>query len=378
MLLTKCTHEMSSTEIECSEKITEKSKIAVIIPIYNSEKYLKDCLFSVSEQSLKEIEIICIDDGSTDNSVSIISEFFEQDGRIRCIRIEHSGPGVARNIGIDASNSEFIAFMDSDDMYPNTGTLKKLYSEAKRNDVQICGGSWSEKKEDTVLTSFQDSGYVFKDDGITCYREYQFDFGYHRFIYATELISRCGIRFPNLLRYQDPPFFVSAMYHAGRFYSLFEPTYCKRIKNENALSTKDKILDFLQGIRMVFDFADEHELHELMDTTTKRLAENILAITESVVLSELNSISTSLVELYSRVCRHSVHHQRLPSPAPVIAADICSDKTVISTFMSLWRDGHCKLFPDKKMIYPIFNAIKKYGMRYCLRHAFNVFLKIIQ
>ena len=377
MSLTKCTHEMSSTEIECSGGIVTKNKIAVIIPIYNSEKHLEECLLSVAEQSLKEIEIICIDDGSTDNSASIISDFSKRDGRIKYLCIEHSGPGTARNVGIDASDSEFIAFMDSDDVYPKTGTLEKLYSEAKRNDVHICGGSWSEKRNDEIIASFPDPEYTFNKNEVVCYNDYQFDFGYHRFIYATEFLNENNIRFPQLLRYQDPPFFVLAMCCATQFYSLCEPTYCRRTKSENVLSTKERILDFMEGIRMVFELANKYELQDLRDRTVRRISENIFAISEGVMVDEADSVSGPLIELYSYIHQTLDRHRKLPSPALVILADARSDKKTVSAFLDLWKRGCCELLPVNSM-FTIFNTIRKYGLIYCLGRVFDIFKRIVQ
>ena len=93
--------------------------ISVIVPIYNSEKYLPFCLKSIIDQSLKNIEIICIDDGSRDESINIIKNFIKIDNRIILISQNNKGSGIARNIGIKRSKGKYLAFMDSDDLYPN-------------------------------------------------------------------------------------------------------------------------------------------------------------------------------------------------------------------------------------------------------------------
>ena len=107
-------------------------KVSVIIPIYNVEKYLEDCLNSVINQTLKDIEIICIDDCSTDNSVSILEEFAKKDNRIIIIKNEENrGAGYTRNIGIKNSNGEYIGFVDSDD-YISKDYFENLYNTAKK------------------------------------------------------------------------------------------------------------------------------------------------------------------------------------------------------------------------------------------------------
>ena len=164
----------------------EAIRVSVIIPVYNTEKYLRECLESVASQTLKAIEIICVDDGSTDQSGAVIVGYMEKDPRIRLLRQENSGSGAARNRGIRSARGEYIAFLDADDYYPETATLEKLYRAAVQNAALICGGSFSVVRPDgTVVTRFDEErcwGYTFKEDGLWEYRDYQFDFGYHRFL----------------------------------------------------------------------------------------------------------------------------------------------------------------------------------------------------
>ena len=91
------------------------TKISVIIPVYNSEKFLKKCLDSIINQTLNDIEIICIDDGSTDKSLRILNNFADKDNRITIINQKNSGPSAARNKGIENAKGEYIGFVDSDD-----------------------------------------------------------------------------------------------------------------------------------------------------------------------------------------------------------------------------------------------------------------------
>ena len=90
-------------------------KISVIVPIFNVEKYLKECLESIINQTFKDIEIICINDGSTDNSLDILNQYAEKDNRIKVITQSNQGLSAARNTGIKYANGEYISFIDSDD-----------------------------------------------------------------------------------------------------------------------------------------------------------------------------------------------------------------------------------------------------------------------
>ena len=104
-------------------------KISVIIPVYNAEKYLRECLDSVIEQTLQEIEIICVDDGSTDNSLAILKEYTQKDERLKIIEQANRGAGAARNLGMAVALGEYLAFLDADDLY-YPQALAQAYSVA--------------------------------------------------------------------------------------------------------------------------------------------------------------------------------------------------------------------------------------------------------
>ena len=95
-------------------------KVSVIIPVYNVEQYLRPCLDSVLNQTLKNIEIICIDDGSTDDSLKILMEYAEKDNRITILKQKNKGAGVARNYGMSIATGEYFLFLDSDDFFSET------------------------------------------------------------------------------------------------------------------------------------------------------------------------------------------------------------------------------------------------------------------
>ena len=112
-------------------------KVSVIVPVYNVDLYLVECLDSIINQTLKEIEIICVDDCSTDNSYMILEEYSKKDSRIKLIKHkENRGLGPARNTGIENATGEYISFIDSDD-YVSLDFLENLYSTAKKFDLDI-------------------------------------------------------------------------------------------------------------------------------------------------------------------------------------------------------------------------------------------------
>ena len=244
-------------------------KVSVIIPVYNTEKYLRECLDSVVNQTLKDIEIICVDDGSTDSSLEILQEYKTKDNRIKVLTQPNSGSGPARNNGIMSATGEYVAFMDADDYYPDNAILSKLYLAAIEHKAVICGGSFSSLLTDGTIRTEYDSkmywGYVFHKNGEIQYEDYQFDYGYHRFIYERELLIQNSILFPPYLRFQDPPFFVKAMITARSFFAISDITYRYRKSTAagSITSNKLKVRDSIYGYTDVLNLAKENNLQKL-------------------------------------------------------------------------------------------------------------------
>ena len=111
-------------------------KISVIVPVYNVDKYLRKCLDSIVNQTFTDMEIICINDGSTDKSLNILEEYASKDNRIIIINQENQGQGVARNRGIDAASGEYISFIDSDD-FIELDMLETIYNKIKQTGVDV-------------------------------------------------------------------------------------------------------------------------------------------------------------------------------------------------------------------------------------------------
>ena len=120
-------------------KIDYIPKVSVIIPVYNTNKFLNKCLDTVINQTLKEIEIICVDDGSTDNSLDILKRYAKKDKRISILKQKNRHAGVARNTGLSVAKGEYLSFLDSDDFF-DLNMLKEMYEKIKieQSDIIIC------------------------------------------------------------------------------------------------------------------------------------------------------------------------------------------------------------------------------------------------
>lgn len=249
-------------------------KISVIIPVYNMEKYIGECLDSVLKQTLTDIEVIAINDGSTDESLKIIQEYQKNDNRIIIIDKKNAGVGAARNDGIKAATGEFLAFMDPDDMYASNEVLLHCYEAAQREGVSVAGGRLVLLYQDGTSREEVEKNIgniKIGPKGLMKYKDYQYDYGYYCFIYKRSLIVDNQIFFPLHSRFQDPPFFVKAMIAAERFYVLDEPVYLYRQLPGISKLTAKKTIDFLQGIMDNLRISKQNNLAQLHYITAERL-----------------------------------------------------------------------------------------------------------
>ncbi len=251
-------------------------KVSVIIPVFNMESYLKQSMDSVLQQTLENIEIICVDDGSIDSSITLLRQYAAKDTRIKLIEQKNHGVAYARNVGIKAAKGKYIAFLDPDDYYPEKETLKKLYEAAEEHHVKIAGGSFCDFDIKGKINTTYDgllSGYVFEKNALIQYEQYQFDYGYHRFIYLRNFIIENEIEFPQLIRYQDPPFMVQAFLKAKEFYAIADATYCYRMDYKVIEWHEKRVCDLLDGLNMNLSISNKAKLKRLNELTVKRITE---------------------------------------------------------------------------------------------------------
>ena len=146
-------------------------KISVIIPVYNVEKYLAQCLDSVIAQSLREIEIICVNDGSKDGSRDILTAYAEKDKRILVLDKANGGLSSARNAGFNVASGKYILFLDSDDFLYASDVLSALYQKAEDNfleqlffDAEVVFESEDVKKQNSNYIDYYNSScfYLFR------------------------------------------------------------------------------------------------------------------------------------------------------------------------------------------------------------------------
>lgn len=176
-----------------------KPKVSVIVPIYNTEKYLEKCLDTLVNQTLKDIEIILINDGSPDNSEKIVKKYLKKyQDKIIYHKKENEGQGIARNYGIDIANGEFISFVDSDD-YINITMFEKLYNKAiaDKSDIVSTTGFIEVRGNEIIEKKFSFNNhdsfirYILNNSGPVAK------------IIKKDIITKNKLYFPNLRAYED-------------------------------------------------------------------------------------------------------------------------------------------------------------------------------
>ena len=197
--------------------------VSIIIPVYNVASYLRCCLDSVVNQSIKDIEIICVDDGSTDNSPNILREYAESDNRIQIITQANAGPGAARNTGLSRARGEYLIFLDSDDWFEQD-FLEQMVDKALQTsaDVVICktvefdSDTSKEYRADWMLKEQYLPGDTFAPEDIATHL-FQFTYGMPwDKLYRRQWLIQLGIEFPRLSNSEDLAFVFPSILAANR------------------------------------------------------------------------------------------------------------------------------------------------------------------
>lgn len=250
-------------------------KVSVVIPVYNAQKYLRECIYSVQKQTMKELEMICINDGSTDDSYKILKEIQKNDSRIKILSQSNQGAGAARNLALKHAKGRYICFLDSDDYLMDQKSLDKLYESIIKNHVSICGGIFytdNNGKLEMLNVSCKLCMNVGKEKYFK-YEDFQYDYHYQNYIYERNFLLQHNITFPEYRRFEDPPFFVKAMTVAQVFSIVDVPFYCYRIGIGNFEYDENKMDQLMQGIHDNLQFSAQEGLKKLHRLTYYRMLE---------------------------------------------------------------------------------------------------------
>ncbi len=226
----------------------KKPVISVIVPVYNVENYIAKCLDSILNQTFSNIEIICVNDGSTDNSRKILEEYKNKDCRIKIVDKKNGGLSSARNAGMKVATGEFYSFIDSDDWIDIT-MLEKLYNNMleHESDISICAVhqfdetnqkiddsnpyytlEYFDKTFDNRAFSYVDTKPFIMDVCVMAWNK----------LYRRSLIEECQAQFPDGLIFEDGPFFFTIFFKTQKVSIVRDFLYYYRINRKNSIIQK--------------------------------------------------------------------------------------------------------------------------------------------
>ena len=229
-------------------------KVSIIIPVYNTEKYLTQCLSSALNQTLKEIEIIVVNDASTDRSLNIIQEFKKKDNRIQLINFEkNKGNGIGRNTALNKAKGNYILFLDSDDWLENKAA-EVCYIQAEKRKYELLLLSYNEienqSRNRTKLKSYSPPDLNLHDPHCFSYfltNSLGFGTTPWNYFYNRKLLIDNHIYFSEGVYYEDLCFVAKTVYYAKRLGIINDfPVYNYRLLREGSITsklTKKKIID---------------------------------------------------------------------------------------------------------------------------------------
>ena len=246
------------------------TKLSIVIPVYNVENYIPQCLESILSQSFKDLEVICVNDGSTDNSLSVLQDYKAKDDRIIIIDQKNEGSGVARNAGLSIAKGEYVYFVDGDDWLEGSALEKAvLKSDELNTDILIFGGlSYYEGKGknggysanklpkkylDKVFSAKEIKKDIFKFPSTAWTKLYKRDF-----------LVKNNIKFQDIKAGQDQLPFFHSMIKAERIALLPENLYCYRKNRKGAVTSVKKKKNF-SPIYVFYGIEDMLKSENLLD-----------------------------------------------------------------------------------------------------------------
>ena len=253
-----------------------KPKISIIIPVYNVEKYLCECLDSILNQTFQDFEIICVDDGSTDRSLDILQEYKRKDDRFVIIQQNHFGAGFARNSGIRIAYGKYIQFLDADDYFEST-MLEELYNHAEKYgaDLTVCS-SRKVDNEGNIVESGNPNSPInldktplekpfnwqdFKDDFFSL-----INVAIWNKLYSRDLILKNNLKFQNLTSCNDVAFGYISQICAEKIVVFnkelvnYRYNRCGNISENRAKNAKNIILAAIK----IKEYLNENNLFEVL------------------------------------------------------------------------------------------------------------------
>lgn len=248
-------------------------KVSVIVPVYNTGKYLRQCLQSLKEQSLHDIEVICVNDGSIDNSQEIIEQFVNDDSRFKAIHKDNTGYGHSVNMGIRAAQSPYIGILESDD-FAELNMFEKLYDAAEKTGVELVKANYYLYREKpSVFSTFEEMLYGFPYEQVFSFKDNLSIFGIDHpsvwsALYKKTFLEDNDIYFSETsgASYQDISFSFKVCANAEKVYFIKDALLNYRVDNLDSS---------VHNPLKIFCVCDE--LHEIERYNRRRVEEGKIA-----------------------------------------------------------------------------------------------------
>ena len=254
--------------------------ISIIMPVYNAENFLENSCNSVYNQTFKDVELICVDDGSTDGSLSKLYELKKKYDFIKIYTQENQGSGKARNYGMDNACGEYIAFLDADDIFVDNDALEKMYAFGIEHNADMVGGNLKRVSIDGKLEdnfNYKEGNYAFFSEfDIIEPEEYGVPWAFYKNIFKRDFLNNFNIRFPDLKRGQDPVLLAEILVNVDKVYAvpvdLYGYNYAVGGGANSKVDDYTKKFDYIKHFKDTFVILEKAGFYDISNRYKERLA----------------------------------------------------------------------------------------------------------
>ena len=302
-------------------------KFSIIIPVYNVEEYLEECLESIVNQSFKDFEVICVNDGSTDNSLEILQKYAEKDKRFKVLNQENQGQGVARNNALNIANGEYILFVDPDDFIE----LNMLEVFNERLDIQNVDVAFFDyqifgENTKTKIVRFMDEmkntlNLNINDNFIFNWQELVKDnFRYTAMmvwnkVYSNKFLKENHIQFAPNKHAEDHIFSISATLLANKISYIKKTLYYYRKRSDSSVNkVSENNFCIFENIAIVADFLKQNNLYKKYEHDFRNYIVNLCVF-------HCNKIPTALLSTYIKKTKQLLSHKEFSTFKKKIKGD---------------------------------------------------------
>ncbi len=254
-------------------------KVSIVMPVYNGYNFLERSIESVAKQTLKDVELICIDDGSTDKSLELLNKLSEKYDFIKILTQKNQGSGIARNNGIKNATGEYIAFLDADDEFLDADALERMYNASSINNADMISANLqfiNENDEivDNIFYNNKDYLFISREDVIAP-SAYGLPLSFYKNIFKRSFILDYEIYFPDLKRGQDPPFLAKAIVSTSEIPVIPVDLYGHHFQSgggaESKVNSYPKRHDYITHYKLTYDILEKKGYFDLVNRYKKKL-----------------------------------------------------------------------------------------------------------